>query len=54
MDSIWWALAIFLAGGSLGILVMALMSMSGGLPEQVVRVDDGGVHPDMIGQATEF
>ena len=55
MESIWWALVLFVGGGSLGIFVMALMNLSGGLPEQVVRInDDGSVHPDMMGQATEY
>ena len=54
MDSIWWALAIFLGGGSLGILLMALMNMSVGLPEQVDAHRRWGVHPDMMGPATEY
>jgi len=54
MESVWWALAIFMGGGSLGIFVMALMNVSAGLPEQIVRIDDGSVHPDMMGQATEY
>jgi len=55
MESMWWAVAIFVGGGSLGIFVMSLMIVSGGLPEQVVRIgDDGSVHPDMMGQANEY
>jgi hypothetical protein len=54
MESIWWALAMFVGGGSLGILLMSLMNMSGDLPEQVVHFDDGNVHPDMMGPATEY
>ncbi len=34
MVSIWWLLVAFVGGGTAGILVMALMQMSGGLPEQ--------------------
>ena len=34
MDSIWWVLVAFWAGGCAGVLVMALMQMAGGLPEQ--------------------
>ena len=34
MVSVWWVLAAFVAGGSGGILVMALMCFAGGLPEQ--------------------
>jgi hypothetical protein len=34
MDSIWWVLVAFWAGGCAGVLVMALMQMAAGLPEQ--------------------
>jgi hypothetical protein len=34
MESIWWVLVAFWAGGCAGVLVMALMQMAGGLPEQ--------------------
>lgn len=34
MVSTWWVLWAFLGGGCLGVLVMALMHMSGDLPEQ--------------------
>jgi hypothetical protein len=34
MISYWWALVAFIVGGSAGILVMALMCMTGGLAEQ--------------------
>jgi hypothetical protein len=45
MVSFWWVLAGFIGGGSLGVLVTALMQMSGGLPEQSAQtVDFGGVH----------
>ena len=37
MVSIWWVLAAFFGGGCLGLLVTALMQMSGGLPEQSVQ-----------------
>ena len=33
MVSIWWLLVAFIAGGTLGILLMALLQFSGGLPE---------------------
>jgi hypothetical protein len=36
MDSTWWVIVAFWAGGCAGILVMALMQMARGLPEQVV------------------
>jgi hypothetical protein len=34
MVSIWWLLVAFVGGGSLGVLLMALMQMSAGSPEQ--------------------
>lgn len=34
MISYWWALVAFIVGGSAGVLVMALMSMTGGLAEE--------------------
>jgi hypothetical protein len=40
MVSFWWVLAGFIGGGCLGLLVMALMQMSGGLPEQSAQVPD--------------
>jgi len=35
--SIFWLLAAFVAGGLCGVLVMALMTLSGGLPKQSTR-----------------
>ena len=32
--SVFWVLAAFVGGGLCGVLVMALMTLSGGLPEQ--------------------
>ncbi len=32
--SVFWLLAAFVVGGFCGVLVMALMSLSGGLPKQ--------------------
>jgi hypothetical protein len=40
MLSIWWVIAAFLAGGSAGVLVMALAQMAGGLPEQLAHAPD--------------
>ena len=37
MISFWWVMAAFIAGGFGGVLVMALMYMSGGLPKQLER-----------------
>jgi len=40
MVSIWWVLAAFFGGGCAGVLVMALMTMAGGLPEpSAPRID---------------
>jgi hypothetical protein len=36
--SVFWVLAAFVGGGLCGVLVMALMTLSGGLPEQPTRV----------------
>jgi hypothetical protein len=36
--SVFWLLAAFVGGGLCGVLVMALMSLSGGLPKQSTRV----------------
>ena len=44
MVSAWWLLAAFFGGGCAGVLVVALMHMSGGLPEQAQYV------PDLNGQ----
>ena len=35
--SVFWLLAAFVVGGFCGVLVMALMSLSGGLPKQSTR-----------------
>jgi hypothetical protein len=40
MVSMWWLLVAFVGGGTAGILVMALMQMSGGLPEPSSYVPD--------------
>lgn len=45
MVSFWWVLAAFIGGGCAGILVMSLMHMAGGLPEQSANVPDwNGLH----------
>jgi hypothetical protein len=38
MVSAWWLLALFQIGGSAGVLVMALMRLSGSLPESSMRI----------------
>jgi hypothetical protein len=35
--SVFWLLAAFVVGGFCGVLVMALMGLSGGLPKQSTR-----------------
>ena len=40
MDATWWVLVAFWAGGCAGVLVMALVQMMGGLPEQAARRSD--------------
>jgi hypothetical protein len=40
MVSFWCVLAALIGGGCAGVLVMALMQMSGGLPEQSAHVPD--------------
>ena len=37
MFSVFWLLGAFVVGGWCGVLVMALMSLSGGLPKQSTR-----------------
>jgi hypothetical protein len=40
MVSMWWVIVAFVGGGCAGVLLMALLVMAGGLPEQSVgRVD---------------
>ena len=40
MVSMWWVLVAFFGGGCAGILVMALMTIAGGLPEpSAPRID---------------
>ena len=34
MVSMWWLLVAFVGGGTAGILVVALMQVAGGAPEQ--------------------
>jgi hypothetical protein len=34
MVSAWWLIVAFVGGGCMGVLMIALMRMSGGLPEQ--------------------
>ena len=38
--SFWWLIAAFLGGGFAGMLVMALMCMTAGLPKRSLHVTD--------------
>jgi hypothetical protein len=40
MVSFWWVVAAFIAGGCAGALVMSLMQIAGGLPEQSAQAPD--------------
>jgi hypothetical protein len=40
MVSFWWALVAFIGGGCAGMLVMSLMQIAGGLPEQSAQAPD--------------
>ena len=42
MISGWWVLAALIGGGSLGMLIMSLVCISGGLPEQRIDLGDLG------------
>ena len=45
MVSLWWVLVAFFGGGCVGVMLMALVHMSGGLPDQSAqRVDLNGLH----------
>jgi hypothetical protein len=45
MVSFWWVVTAFFGGGCAAILVVALMHMSGGLPDQSAqRADLNGLH----------
>jgi uncharacterized membrane protein YfcA len=48
MVSFWWVLAAFIGGGCAGVLVMALMYLAGGQPEQThVRGTSAAFNMDM-------
>ena len=48
MISAWWLLVVFVGGGSAGILLMALMQLAGGLPEQSDKYPRGSIGNDPI------
>jgi hypothetical protein len=45
MVSAWWLLAAFVAGGFAGVLLVALMFMSGRVSEQAERVPNLKIPP---------
>ena len=45
MVSVWWLLAAFIGGGLSGVMVVALMLVSGALPEYTQRVPDLKIPP---------
>ena len=45
MVSVWWLLAAYVGGGLSGVLLVALMLMSGGLPEQSQSIPDLKIPP---------
>jgi hypothetical protein len=45
MTWLWLSIAAFFGGGCAGVLVMALMQMAGGLPDETAQgVDVNGLH----------
>jgi hypothetical protein len=38
--SLWWVLAAFIGGACAGVLVISLLQMAGGLPEQSAHAPD--------------
>jgi hypothetical protein len=50
--SVFWVLAAFMVGGFCGVLVMALMSLSGGLPKQSTRAVQEELHGLDLGGST--
>ena len=50
--SVVWVLAAFMVGGFCGVLVMALMSRSGGLPRRSTRAVQEKLHGLDLGGST--
>ena len=50
--SVFWLLAAFVGGGLCGVLLMALMSLSGGLPQQSTRHLQAQLHGLDLGGST--
>jgi hypothetical protein len=50
--SVFWVLAAFIVGGFCGVLVMALMSLSRGLPKQSPRAVKEELHGLDLGGST--
>lgn len=56
MVSFWWLFLAFMGGGFAGLLVTALMRMSGELPEQPLKVPDlsSSLDHDPLGRVTQW
>jgi hypothetical protein len=50
--SVFWVLTAFMAGGFCGVLVMALMSLSRGLPKRSTRAVQEELHGLDLGGST--
>lgn len=50
--SVFWLVGAFVVGGFCGVLVMALMSLSGGLPEQSTSALQTELHGLDLGGST--
>ena len=54
MVSIWWLVATFFAGGCAGMLLFALMQMSGTLPNKPTLISDQDVPLDLDLNPTQW
>jgi len=48
MISVWWTLVVFIGGGCVGVMAMALMRFAADLPEQSEIFPRGGAENDPI------
>jgi RsiW-degrading membrane proteinase PrsW (M82 family) len=54
MVSIWWLVATFFVGGCAGMLIIALMQMSGGLPNTSAPIPDQDLDLDLDLHPTQW
>jgi hypothetical protein len=54
MVSIWWLFATFVGGGCAGILLIALMQMSGGLPKKSTAIPEQEMDFDLDLNPTQW